>query len=63
MGGCVIQPKISQPDSLGRLGPLGEPMAAKKTAELEVFVEQGGSWGGGVLVCFSLPRVAVPVSY
>lgn len=56
MTGCVIQSKSSQPDSLGRLGLPGEPMAAKETAELEVFGEQGGSWGWGVLLCFSLPQ-------
>lgn len=38
-------------------------MTAKKTAELEVFGEQGGSWGGSILLCFFLPGAAVPVSF
>lgn len=63
MCGCVIQSKISQPDSLGRLGPPGEPMAAKETAELEVFGEQGGSWVGVSCSVSPCPGAAIPVSF
>lgn len=59
MCGCVIQSKISQPD----LGPPEEPMAAKETAELEVFGEQGGSWVGVSCSVSPCPGAAIPVSF